>query len=355
MFFHLDLSLLEVLFVYTIKKGKKDMFSMFAHIPSFQLVIGLLYSNKRGAKWHVLDRRGRLVEWVEKASFIHLNKLFEITTNERNHHMLLSARNLLAVIRELQSYVFPIISRQLPKILKHQEHLDQRDERRQEGTLRRASSEKGRISSSAACPSVKKKKSSAKAVKDSIPALTLLSVSTPSTSNSTNSSALALDGNLDLPNFERNDSGIRHFESKPIELDTINKPKVEEGMATDLRVDFNERHYKCLHEHGRDDRDADRSPAFVSARLLFDTPKFVISHIQQLQDYNLGDCESGGSWSLQLVHQRDLLFERLEVVETMRAFIFHYMSSGEKLRGKLEPEESDLATTEKAIVEGAEA
>ena len=129
-----------------------------------------------------------------------------------------------------------------------QERLDQRDERRQEGTLRRASSEKGRISSSTACPSVKKKKSSAKAVKDSIPALTLLSVSTPSTSNSTNSSALALDGNLDLTNFERNDSGIRHFESKPIELDTINKPKVEEGMATDLRVDFNERHYKCLHE-----------------------------------------------------------------------------------------------------------
>ena len=37
------------------------------------------------------DRRGRLVEWVEKASFIRLNKLFEITTNERNHHMLLSA------------------------------------------------------------------------------------------------------------------------------------------------------------------------------------------------------------------------------------------------------------------------
>ena len=34
MLFHLDLSLLEVLFVYTIKKGKKDIFSMFAHIPS---------------------------------------------------------------------------------------------------------------------------------------------------------------------------------------------------------------------------------------------------------------------------------------------------------------------------------
>ena len=68
------------------------------------------------------DRRGRLVEWVAKASFIRLNKLFEITTNERNHHMLLSARNLLAVIRELQSYVFPIISRQLPKVVVPGEH-----------------------------------------------------------------------------------------------------------------------------------------------------------------------------------------------------------------------------------------
>ena len=34
MLFNLDLSLLEVLFVYTIKKGKIDIFSLFAHIPS---------------------------------------------------------------------------------------------------------------------------------------------------------------------------------------------------------------------------------------------------------------------------------------------------------------------------------
>lgn len=34
MLFCLDLSLLEVLFIYTIKKGKKNIFSMFAYIPS---------------------------------------------------------------------------------------------------------------------------------------------------------------------------------------------------------------------------------------------------------------------------------------------------------------------------------
>ena len=34
MLFNLDLSLLEVLFVYSLKKGKNDIFSMAAHLPS---------------------------------------------------------------------------------------------------------------------------------------------------------------------------------------------------------------------------------------------------------------------------------------------------------------------------------
>ena len=54
MLFNLDLSLLEVLFVYTIKKGKTYLFSLFAHIPSLQLVTNLSDSNKGGAKGHVL-------------------------------------------------------------------------------------------------------------------------------------------------------------------------------------------------------------------------------------------------------------------------------------------------------------
>lgn len=54
MFFHLDLSLLEVFFVYTIKLSKKVIFSMSAHIPSLQLVTGLPDLNKSEAKGHVL-------------------------------------------------------------------------------------------------------------------------------------------------------------------------------------------------------------------------------------------------------------------------------------------------------------
>lgn len=56
MLFHLDLALLEVLFVYTIKKGKNDVFSLFANIPSLQLVTGLPHSIKGGAKGYKLVR-----------------------------------------------------------------------------------------------------------------------------------------------------------------------------------------------------------------------------------------------------------------------------------------------------------
>lgn len=54
MLFNLDLSLLKVLFVYTIKKGKTNLFNLFAYIPSLQLVTNLLDSSKGGAKRHVL-------------------------------------------------------------------------------------------------------------------------------------------------------------------------------------------------------------------------------------------------------------------------------------------------------------
>ena len=57
------------------------------------------------------SKRGRLVEWVEKASFDRLDKLFEITAIERHYQTLLSARNLLAVVREPQLYIVNILPR----------------------------------------------------------------------------------------------------------------------------------------------------------------------------------------------------------------------------------------------------
>ena len=144
MLFNLDLSLLEVFFIYSIKKGKNDVFSLAALLPSLQLVTDLPDLTKGRAKGHVLvwgvwagllehperpfspnrslvlpgkaacgvcptfvccsfyfgvikrltslvadnagtDKRGCVVEWVEKTSFDRLNKLFEITAAERHH------------------------------------------------------------------------------------------------------------------------------------------------------------------------------------------------------------------------------------------------------------------------------
>ena len=54
MLFNLDLSLLEVLFVYSIKKAKTDIFSFVACLLSLQLVTNLPDSTKGAAKGHVL-------------------------------------------------------------------------------------------------------------------------------------------------------------------------------------------------------------------------------------------------------------------------------------------------------------
>ena len=142
-------------------------------------------------------KRDRLVEWVEKASFDRLNKLFEIIAAERHHQTLLTARNLLAVVREPQSYVTNILPKRLPKrvvsgehfVLKdlpfyerarkvdakaRQERIDQQEEKRQEGTLRKAPGEKGRDSPPAARPPAtkeKKKKTLAQVLQIAVPTL----------------------------------------------------------------------------------------------------------------------------------------------------------------------------------------
>ena len=56
MLYNLDLTLLEVFFVYSLKKVKNDIFSMSAHLPSLQLVTELPDSTKGGAKGHVAVR-----------------------------------------------------------------------------------------------------------------------------------------------------------------------------------------------------------------------------------------------------------------------------------------------------------
>lgn len=68
------------------------------------------------------EKRVRLVEWVEKASSDRLNKLFVISSSARHHQTLLTGKNLLAVVRESQSYIIPILPCLAPKVLVSGEH-----------------------------------------------------------------------------------------------------------------------------------------------------------------------------------------------------------------------------------------
>ncbi|RVW70802.1 hypothetical protein CK203_061953 [Vitis vinifera] len=126
MLYHFDLSLLETLFVYIVKMSQNERFSLSAHTPSLQLVTGLPNSNKAGQRGTSLslalgmfflfgcepiadlsclcgvskNKRGCHVKFVEKASFDRLNKIFEISSIEQNHQVLLTDKNLEAVVKE---------------------------------------------------------------------------------------------------------------------------------------------------------------------------------------------------------------------------------------------------------------
>ena len=119
---------------------------------------------------------------MEKASFERLNRLLEIAEDERSYETLLSAQNLRMVTQEPQLYVLNILPRRLPKKVVAGEHfilkdllfyttvrkadaqarkalLNEREERRQEGTLRKAPGDKRSASSPpTGAPAGKKKK-----------------------------------------------------------------------------------------------------------------------------------------------------------------------------------------------------
>lgn len=67
-------------------------------------------------------RRDRLVEWVEKASFDRLNKLFVISVGERNHETLLADQNLQTLVKDSHLYIVPTLPHFAPRVLVPDEH-----------------------------------------------------------------------------------------------------------------------------------------------------------------------------------------------------------------------------------------
>ncbi|RVX14160.1 hypothetical protein CK203_011366 [Vitis vinifera] len=82
------------------------------------------------------EKRGHLVDWVEKASFACLSKLFEIDAKERHYKTLLTARNLMAVVRESPREF------KEADVEKRRALLDNREKKKNEGTLRKAPGQK---------------------------------------------------------------------------------------------------------------------------------------------------------------------------------------------------------------------
>ena len=140
------------------------------------------------------EMRGHIVDWVEKTSFACLNKLFEIDANERHYGTLLTARNLMAVVWESQEYVVNIFPRKMPKEVVPGEHyilkdlpiyqevkeadaekrralLDDRQKRKNEGTLRKAPGQKRSAASPPRKAPAKKRKlvKNGKGVKEPTP------------------------------------------------------------------------------------------------------------------------------------------------------------------------------------------
>ena len=68
------------------------------------------------------SRRGRLVNWVEKASLEKIRRLLEITKHECHYEVLLTLKNLADVRRNPAPYSLPIIPRLLPSEIMDGEH-----------------------------------------------------------------------------------------------------------------------------------------------------------------------------------------------------------------------------------------
>ena len=118
---------------------------------------------------------------MDKTSFTQLNKLFEIDVFERAHKVLLSDKNLFALIDNPKSFIIPVFSHLASPSLvlgKHfmlkdlpfyevaslenfearQARLEEREKKHQKGMLRQVSVAGRPFSSSVACPPTKKRK-----------------------------------------------------------------------------------------------------------------------------------------------------------------------------------------------------
>ena len=184
---------------------------------------------------------------MEKVSFDHLNKLFEINANKWNHQIILIDQNLLVVVWEPKLYVLPILPHLVPKVLVPGEHhmlkdppfyevvhtrdakgcqdrLDQRDKKCQEGMLRQAPERNRLTFSSTIYPPAKKKASTSPSASPSA-STSFAASSSSAASTEPNSPAYSSFVEIEL-----------QVEVEPVVSHIVYDEEREEDMATNLRT-----------------------------------------------------------------------------------------------------------------------
>ena len=112
--FHLMLTIRCLFQVSTNNGACLLMYFLYAHSCTRVLLSWVVCAGK--------NRRGKLVHWVEKASFAKIRRLLEISKQERHHEVLLTMKNLHDLSCHPSPYSVPIIPRPLPSEVVEGEH-----------------------------------------------------------------------------------------------------------------------------------------------------------------------------------------------------------------------------------------
>ncbi|RVW72062.1 hypothetical protein CK203_054799 [Vitis vinifera] len=291
---------------------------------------------------------------------------------------------------EPQSYVLNIIPRRLPKV---------HEEKRQEGTLRKAPGEKGCNSSPTVCPPAakKKKKTIAQALQVVSSTPDLSSSSSDSASSRPNNPAPEPKDTSSSPQLETFRPGPSSSQPQPdfVGLRVMHKPEErvcpergEEDPATEIPLSATT-HSDEVGSSAATTVQPDAAGSVIVAKAQLNVPgpsaaavtqpgttahsntstavetrgteevpeaamtrRLRTRRVAQLPCSLVSCIQHLQEWTI--LETAEVLFKRLEVAEVVRAFISHHPSGIEKLRSRLEKVKAELAVAQKAIADGAE-
>ncbi|RVW36949.1 hypothetical protein CK203_094933 [Vitis vinifera] len=292
-------------------KGKVQFVCPYSFSPIGDRCFGFMQSK---------ERRRHLVEWVKKASFAKLNKLFEIDVVERAQKVFLSNKNLLALINNLKPFIIPTFPWLAPLSLAR---LEKWERKLQEGTFRQVlATDRPSSDSTIYPPTQKKKKFAARFVQRArnphfvSPSPHLHCCSKPAP---------------DPPSMPTPLTTVVAVTSEPDEKPSF----VDEIYYHEMRKpfivpgNFNEESFECMNSPLPYPK-----PAYIPSWEKI-TANTVIARILHIWDYTT--------------------FETIKVVEaanTMRAYVAHNMDENEDLLANLETAKSEAAATQKLAEEG---